>query len=201
MVDDTSGAVPADDDDATVDSDHVDVAAVQRGEGPGGHHGLRAARCPPATGHVQDPVDQARDGGDLVGDEHHGGAVLAVIPAEQGHDRLLGGRIEGEQRLVAQQQPRAADQRLGDPKPLLLPARQHPDRCARIGGRADRGDGGVDPAGAGPRQAAPVPVDAELDQVPAADRQVGVESPLLGKVADLGAAPPRRPAVDGDRAS
>ena len=128
--------------------------------------------------------------GDLVGDEHHRGALLAVVTVEEGHDCLLGGGVEREQRLVAQQQPRGACQRLGDPQPLLLPARQQPDRRPRIGGCADRGDGVVDPAGAGPRQAAPVPVDTELDQVPAADRQAGVENPLLGDVADLGAAPP-----------
>ena len=70
---------------------------------------------------------------------------------------MLGGWAEGQQRLVAQQQPRPAGQRLGDPQPLLLPAGQQPDP-----------------------QAPAVPVHPELDQVPAPDGQVTVEISLLG---------------------
>ena len=83
---------------------------------------------------------------------------------------------------------RGPPQGLGDPQPLLLPARQEPDRHIRVRLRADRFDGGVHLAAPGPRQARALAVDAELDQVAAADRQVGVEDALLGDVAGLGAA-------------
>jgi hypothetical protein len=61
--------------------------------------GLPAAHRPPC--YVQDAVDQPGDRGDLMGDEHDGGAVIALVPAEEGDDGLLGGGVEGEQRLVA----------------------------------------------------------------------------------------------------
>ena len=127
--------------------------------------GVPTAQRPPAD--VQHPVDEPGHGGDLVGDEHDGDPVLAVVLAEQPGDRLLRGRVEGQQRLVAEQQPRPAGQSLGDPQPLLLPTGQQPDRRIRVVLRADRLNDAVDLAGTGPRQAPAVPVNAELDQVPA----------------------------------
>ena len=193
-------AVPADDDDVVVHPDHVDVRAVQGAEALRGEHGVGGPCCPAARRHVEDLVDNVRDGSDLVGDVHHGGAVLAAVPVDDRDDLFLRGRVEREQRLVTQQQPWPARQGLGDPQPLLLPARQEPDRHIRIRLSADRFDHGVHLAGPGPRQARALAVDAELDQVAAADRQVGVEDALLGDVAGLGAAVSWRPSVDGDRA-
>jgi len=126
--------------------------------------------------------------------------VLTAVAVHQRDDRLLGGGVEGQQRLVAQQQLRPSGQCLGGQQPLLLTAGQQPDRGVRVVLRADCLDHGVDLAGAGERQAGAVPVDAELDQVPAPDRQVAVEVALLRHVPGHPAAPPGRAPVDGYRA-
>jgi hypothetical protein len=175
------------------------VAAVEGAEGLRGQHGVGGPGGPAARRHVQHLVDDPGDRGDLMGDIHHGAAVLASVPVDDGHDLFLRGRVERGQRLVAQQQPGPAHQGLGDPEPLLLPAGEQADRRVRVALRADRFDGRVHLAGPGPRQAWAVAVDAELDQVAAADRQARIEHVLLRDVASLGAAPPWRPPVDGDR--
>ena len=160
--------------------------------------GVPAAQRPPATYRTRST--KPATGVISCGDEHDGGPVLVVVGIEQRGDRVLGGRVEGQQRLVAQQQPRASGQRLGDPQPLLLATGQQPDRRVGVVPRADRLDDGVDLAGTGSRQAPAVPVHAELDQVPAPDGQVPVEVPLLRHIAGHRAAAPGCPPVDGDRA-
>jgi hypothetical protein len=57
--------------------------------------------------------------------------VLTAVAVHQRDDRLLGGGVEGQQRLVAQQQLRPSGQCLGGQQPLLLTAGQQPDRGVR----------------------------------------------------------------------
>ena len=175
------------------------MGAVQGAEARCGEHGVGGPCCPAACRHVEDLVDNVRDGGDLVGDVHHGAAVLTAMLVDDRDDLVLRGWVERRQRLVTQQQPWAACQGLGDPQPLLLAARQQPDRHVCVRFRADRFDHWVYLAGPGAGQAQALAVDAELDQVAAPDRQVGVEDALLGDVTGLGAAVSWRPPADGDR--
>ncbi len=59
---------------------------------------------------------------------------------KQRRDRRLVGKVEAVQRLVEDQHPRAADERLGDQQPLLLAARALADRPLGVGARADQLD-------------------------------------------------------------
>jgi len=125
-----AGAVPADDDNVAVDPDHVDVGAVEGAEALRGEHGVGGSCGPAARRYVEDPVDNVCDGGDLVGDVHHGDAVLAALPVDDRDDLFLRSRVERKQRFVTQEQPRPARQGLGDPQPLLLPTRHQPELAA-----------------------------------------------------------------------
>ena len=61
-----------------------------------------------------------------------------------GHRRLVG-EVEAVQRLVEDEQLRAAHERGGDEQPLLLAARELADGAVRVGGGADQRDHLVDP--------------------------------------------------------
>ena len=132
-------------------------------------------------------------------------AVSGVAPArvDELADRLLVREVEREQRLVAQQHLRIADQRLRDAEPLLLAARQQPDR--RVGVALARRPTGSPSstrarlARVTERQPAPVTVETEAHEIAAADRQVAVERVLLRHVADVVTPAPRRATVDLDR--
>ena len=65
---------------------------------------------------------------DVVRHEQHGGAGLAAVPVDEPDDGLLVREVEARERLVAQQQPRIVGERLTDAQPLLLAAREQPDR-------------------------------------------------------------------------
>ena len=122
--------------------------------------------------------------------------VRRLPAADQVGDLLLVVQVQAGQRLVAQEQARIADDRLGDPQALLLAARQPPDRRVGVGRRLDRLDHLVHPPTIGARRPADAPavaVDPQLDQVAAAQRQVLVERLVLGHVADARIAPPGRP--------
>ena len=128
--------VPADDDDAAVDAQDVDRACrTGRCSVCGGQHLVRACRSPSdRPRQVQDAVDERQHRIDLVGDEHDRGLVLAAAGSRSASlTACWCARVERQQRLVAQQQPRIADQRLRDPQPLLLAARQQPDRRVGVG--------------------------------------------------------------------
>ena len=70
--------------------------------------------------------------------------MLAASPVEQLDGALLGGVVQAEQRLIAQQQVRVIGQGLGLPHALLLAAGQGADASGRQAGRPDLGEGGVD---------------------------------------------------------
>ena len=50
--------------------------------------------------HHDDPVAQLGHGGDVVGDEQHGGTLVAVDLAHEVEDLALHGDVEGGRRLV-----------------------------------------------------------------------------------------------------
>ena len=62
-----------------------------------------------------------------MGHEHHRGARPAATIDQFGDEAGIG-RVEVEQRLVAQQQHGVGRKCLRDPHPLQLPAGHHPDR-------------------------------------------------------------------------
>ena len=110
--------------------------------------------------------------------------------------------VEAEQGLVAEQQPGIADQGLGDPEPLLLATREPADGQVGECLGAHLGEGRVDPApGLRPRPAeAPTgALDAECDEVAAAQREVLVEVAPLRHIADPAVAPAWCTAEDFDR--
>ena len=116
--------------------------------------------------------------------------VPACAPSlvDEARHGALAGQVEGEEWLVAQQDLGVTEQCLGDAQALLLAAREQADRCIGVGAGTDRLQRVVHPLPDGPgvaRQAPVVPVDAEADEVPTADRQRAVEGLLLGHVAEL----------------
>ena len=107
-------------------------------------------------------------------------------------DRALVRQVEAVERLVEQQQSRRADERPRDQQPLLLAARALADRPPRVAGRADELDRLLDALRAaavrpGQRQAPAGAVEAEPDEVDAADPGRRVEGVPLRQVADLAA--------------
>ncbi len=90
----------------------------------------RAGLDQPAVAHHRDAVGDLGDHAHVVGDEQHGGAVIALQVADQGQDLLLRGDVERRGRLVRDQQFRLQHQRHRDHDALALAARQP----VRIGG-------------------------------------------------------------------
>ena len=86
----------------------------------------------PAVVDDHDVVAHQLDLREQVRVEQDGGAARAQL-LEQRPDDAPAGRVERARRLVEQQEPRRADQRLRDPEPLLhaLRHRRHP-RLARV---------------------------------------------------------------------
>jgi hypothetical protein len=89
--------------------------------------------------------------------------------------------------ILEQQQPGPADQGVRDQHPLLLAAGQVADPLVAEQPGADGLQHLVDQVPAPARRqrdAEPVPVQAQPDQVPGAQRHVGVQQDLLRHVAD-----------------
>ena len=193
----------ADDEDPAVDAEHVDVRAVQVGEPLRGEDLVGRPGRPAAVDDEEDPVDEVEDRVDVVGHEEDRPAGPPLPAADEPGDLLLVADVEARQRLVAEKEARVADEGLGDAETLLLAARQAAD--GRLGEcrRLDPLDRLRDRALDGRRRATDppaVPVDAEPDEVAAAQGQVAVERLVLGHVADARVAPSRRPPEDLDRA-
>ena len=104
----------------------VQVEAHQPGHVLGGRAagdlGGRPLLDDPAVLQHQDPVGEHQRLQRVVGDERHGPAKSAQVPAQLAADLQPGARVEGGQRLVEQQQPRVGGQRPGQRDPLGLPA-------------------------------------------------------------------------------
>ncbi len=168
--------------------DHVHVMPVQAAEPLGRDHLAGAAGRDTPVGDVHDPVHHPQQRVHVMRGKQHGDLVLAGQPAEQGHDLLLALQVEVRQRLVEQQQPRPADQRVRDQHPLLLAAGQFAHPRVGVVARADVGEGRLDqvPAAAGREaESEPVPVHTERHHVASAQWHVRVDDQPLRHVADL----------------
>ena len=144
-----------------------------------GHHLLDGADLESAVDQIEHPVHVRQDRVDLVGDDEHRGAGVPAAPVDQRGHQLGVGRVEGQQRLVAQQQHRVADQRLGDAHPLQLAARHHADPdvgqvfAVDLPQRLRHGRAPAGPIGGSQRRSAPAPsVDAQPNQVAPAQHHV-----------------------------
>jgi len=78
-------------------------------------------------------VGEGPDESDLVRHEDRGESLLAVQAGEDVHDDRRRTRVDAGGRLVEQEEPRLARERAGDQHPLLLPARQRPERLGGHG--------------------------------------------------------------------
>ena len=147
----------------------------------------RPARGPP-VGDVDDAIHHRQQRVHVVRGDQHRDLLFRRDSRQQIDDLLLAGDVEVRQRLVQEQQPRAADQRVGDQDPLLLTAGELADTRVRESLGVDRVEHLVDLASGatrdGQREAEPLPVDAEPDQVPGAQRHVRVQRDPLRHVAD-----------------
>src|SRR5207237_1246185 len=114
-------------------------------------------------------------------------AGAVAPPGDEVGDRLLVAEVEVRERLVAEQDPRVADESLRDPQALLLAAREPCDRSVGVrlslDGRERTGNARVR-CGVGPGDAPAVSVDTETDEVTSAEGQLGVEARVLRDVAD-----------------
>ena len=128
-------------------AEHLDGRVVEGGEGRRGDDLSRRARHRAAPGDVDDPVEVGQDRVHVVGHQQDGDALVAAdLRDERGHGCLVR-QVQAVERLVEDQQPRPAHQRLGDEQPLLLTAGYLADGPAGEGGGADELDHLVAPAG------------------------------------------------------
>ena len=123
----------ADDEDPAMDAEHVDVRAVEVGQPLRGEDLVRRPGRPAAVDDEEDPVDEVEDRVDVVGHEEDRPAGPPLPAADEPGDLLLVAEVEARQRLVAEEEPWVADERLGDAQTLLLSAREAADR--RLGER------------------------------------------------------------------
>ncbi len=75
-----------------------------------------------------------------MGDEQHRHLLARADPSDQRRHRGLAGEVEAVERLVEDEQLRLAHERLGDQQPLLLTARELPDRARGVTGGIDELD-------------------------------------------------------------
>ncbi len=103
----------------------------------------------PAEVHDGDPVADPLDHRQVVRDEHVGEAQFRAQPLHQVDDLGLDGDVEGRDRFVGDDQPRAGGQRAGDADALGLAAGElvrvavdvfgdQPDEFHQVGGAAPR---------------------------------------------------------------
>jgi hypothetical protein len=99
---------------------------------------------------------------------------------------LLLREVKGEQRFVGEDQLGLLGKELGDAQPLLLAARESPDRTVGEPVCVDRGNRLLDqePISTRAAKSEAMPVETERDEVASAERQVAVERALLRHVAD-----------------
>ena len=132
-----------------------------------------------------------------MGDEQDAQVAGAAAGVDQFADHGLVGKVQGQQRLVAQQQPWVTGQRLADAAALLLPAGQFRERVVAVALGVDVADERVDRVPAGltrPRDAPAVAVDAQPDEVPVLPATLDARTETLLMVRD-GPAPDLRYAL------
>ena len=139
--------------------DHLGDAGLRRAHAPralvvgraqtvalagGAQQRVERALVDHATGaHDRDAVAQLLDLAHQVRGQQHGHALVGE-PAHEHPHVAHAGRVEPGRRLVEQQQARRAQQRGGDPEPLLHAVRVALDLVALAVGEVDRVERGVD---------------------------------------------------------
>src|SRR3954468_9655661 len=121
----------ADDDEPSVGrGEHLDAGAVEAAEGLAGDHLVGRADRGAAFAQVHDAIDVAKDRVDVVRHEQDRHALLLADAGDERSDGCLVGQVEAVERLVQQQEPRPAYERLRDEQALLLTARELTDRSS-----------------------------------------------------------------------
>ncbi len=80
-------------------------APVEVAQNLGVEHVIGPPEREAATGEVQDAVDFAEDGVDVVRHEEHGGARRSSMVVDEADDGALIGEVETREGLVAEQEP------------------------------------------------------------------------------------------------
>jgi hypothetical protein len=171
----------ADHDEPIAGAQHEDRRAVQLGQRleVSTSSGAPRVNRPPE---VQDAVDRPQHRVDVVGDQQHARAARTPVVVDELDDGLLVGEIEAGERFVAEEQRGIVGERLADAQALLLSARQQAHRTVGERTRAHGVDERVDArtiAAPRQRQAEPVAVDTERDDVAAPQRRLARQRTLL----------------------
>src|SRR5579875_2872551 len=115
-------ALGRDDENATLEPEDLDRHAIEPREHLARHHLLDAPERRLAPAEIEHPVHRAEEEIEVVGGEEHGDAELALDAADQGDNRMLEMRIEADQGLVEEKEPRLAEKCLGEQQSLPLAA-------------------------------------------------------------------------------
>ena len=125
------------DEKAVLDAHHLDLRAVEARQHRAGDDFVDRADHRRAGAEIEHAVDRVDQRIEFVGAEDDRDLQLVAQPPRDVDDALLVGRVERDQRLVEQQQPRPAEQRLAEQQALALAAREFADRAARQIARVD----------------------------------------------------------------
>src|SRR5271155_3918720 len=109
----------------------VDLGSIKLRQHGSGNHLVHRAEGGMAVSQIKHPVESAEQRVQLMSAEHHRDPELAPKRLRELHRLALMVRIEADQRLVEQQQPRPADQCLGQQQALALATRNLGDRAPR----------------------------------------------------------------------
>ena len=96
------------DEDAAAGADDFDRRAVEAGQGRRRHHLVDGAEGGVAVAEIEDAIDRAEELVELMGAEEDGQAEFAREPADEVDDDMLLVLVEADQRLVEQEEARAA---------------------------------------------------------------------------------------------
>ena len=135
--------------------------------------------------------------------EQHGDAELLLKPADQHDNIVLVAQIEADQRLVEQQEARAAEQGLRQQQALPFAAgdfAEGPPRQCACANEVERAAHLVAPRGVEKRQSPAMPVHRPGQEVLAGQPNRADRAVPLRHVADGGVAAASRLAEDADRA-
>ena len=170
--------------------DHLYRESVQPGEHLGLDDVVGGSDRYLAASHVDDRVHHLQQRVHVVRGQQHGDVLVPAQLREQSDDAPRARDVQVRQRLVEQQQPRLADQRVRDHHALLLAAGQLADPRVLVAERADGLEHRLGPSGpllepAGQRDAEAGAVDAQRHHVLSAERDVLVDRELLRHITDV----------------
>ena len=121
------------DKEAVLDAHHFDFGAIQARQHRSGDDFVDRANHRRAGAEIEYAVDRVDQRIEFVGAEDDRDSQLVAQAARDVDDALLVGRVERDQRLVEQQQPRPAEQRLAQQQALALAPGETASTLADIG--------------------------------------------------------------------